>query len=375
MIQTQIKLRLNAHQEATLNTWLWNLTGVWNWAVRKIELDAQDGIYYSKFTFANLLANHSQKLEIPSHVLQGTLRQAHTAWSRCFKKTAGRPKLKGQRNKLNSVPFPDPIARPSSTHISVPGLGCLRFHKQTIPEGKIKCGRIIRRASGWYLCLFIDAPSRPIPRTASNQIGIDPGFKNLLTDSNGILYSHPRELEQSAQRLAQAQRGTNRKLTARLHERTANRRKDRNHKLSRRLVSENILIAFSKDDHSAIAKRFGKSVASSSHYQLRQMISYKSRTGGTEYVEVASRSSTKTCSVCGALTGPTGLTGLSVRQWQCTECGTLHDRDQNAARNTLHAALGTSVERAERPAWNPAQHREVQTKIPRFPIGLRAKAH
>lgn len=42
MIQAQLKLRLNSKQEALLAGWLWNLTGVWNWAVRKIELDAED---------------------------------------------------------------------------------------------------------------------------------------------------------------------------------------------------------------------------------------------------------------------------------------------------------------------------------------------
>ena len=40
MIQAQLKLRPNRKQEAVLTEWLWNLTGVWNWAVRKIALDA-----------------------------------------------------------------------------------------------------------------------------------------------------------------------------------------------------------------------------------------------------------------------------------------------------------------------------------------------
>ena len=109
VITFTIKLRLNKKQEATLNTWLWNLTGVWNWAIKKIEHNAQDKIYFSAFDFANLLADHGKKLEIPSHTIQGVLSQAHTAWSRCFKKIGGKPRLKGQRNKLNSISFPDRI--------------------------------------------------------------------------------------------------------------------------------------------------------------------------------------------------------------------------------------------------------------------------
>lgn len=88
--------------------------------------------------------------------------------------------------------------------------------------------------------------------------------------------------------------------------------------------------------------QFGKSVASSGHYQLRQMLSYKSRAGGTEYVEVDCRNSTKTCSTCGALSGPTGLSGLAVRQWTCA-CGSRHDRDVNAAVNTLIAGAGRAL--------------------------------
>jgi len=44
MIQRQLKLRLRPAQEEQLATWLFQLTGVWNWAIRKIEQDAKDGI-------------------------------------------------------------------------------------------------------------------------------------------------------------------------------------------------------------------------------------------------------------------------------------------------------------------------------------------
>lgn len=77
------------------------------------------------------------------------------------------------------------------------------------------------------------------------------------------------------------------------------------------------------------------------------MLSYKSqrRTDGLGvYVEVASRNSTKTCSACGALSGPTGLSGLKVRQWTCVACGAQHDRDTNAAMNALIAGAGLAHE-------------------------------
>jgi len=133
--------------------------------------------------FQNLLANHGEKLKIPSHTLQGILLQAHTGWARCFKKLAKKPRFKGVRNKLNSVPFPDPIKAPKGNHIGIPGLGKVRFHKQELPEGKIKCGRIVRRASGWYLCLFMATDREPIERKDCGKVGIDPGFQSTCSPS------------------------------------------------------------------------------------------------------------------------------------------------------------------------------------------------
>lgn len=343
MIQRQLKLKLAKAQEQTLNGWLNNLTGVWNFAVRKIELDARDGVYYSPKTFNNLLAGHSKKLNIPSHVIQGVLSTAHLAWERCFKKIGKKPHLKGQRNKLNSILFPDPLRPAKGQSLTILGLGKINFHKQELPKAKIKCSRIVKRASGWYLCLFIDAEPNAIPIIGHAQVGIDPGFATLLTLSTGEKIEHPKELQKGAVRLAQAQRGNNKKLSARLQERMANQRRDRNHKLSRRLVLENALICFSKDNLKGLSRKFGKSVSAASTGQLRQMLAYKCRADGRRYIEVDSKFSTMTCSSCGARSGPTGLSGLAVRQWRCA-CGALHDRDCNAAMNTLLVGAGIAHE-------------------------------
>lgn len=343
MIQCQLKLKPTKAQETRLEEWLFVLTGVWNWAIRKIELDKNDGVEYSSNAFHNLLADHGLKLGIPSHTIQGLLNQAYDAWRRFNRGQCGKPKLKGNRNKLNSIPLPDPIKAAEKSRIKLPFIGSCKFHKQAIPKGKIKCGRIVKRASGWHICLFIDAERERIFGESAGQIGIDLGFKDLIVTSDGHKVERPRELENLEDRIKQAQRGRRFKLAGRIHERAKNKRKDRNHKLSLNLVRGNQLIACSKDKLANISKTFGRSVLSSAHYQLRQIIAYKSRSGGTQYVEVDSRNSTKTCSACGALTGPTGYAGLKVRQWVCG-CGAEHDRDINAAINTLIAGAGAALE-------------------------------
>ncbi len=350
MIQRQLKLRLTTVQATQLDTWLWHLTGVWHWAIRTLEQDAKGGLFPTQKAFHNLLAGHSTKLGIPSHTLQGLLDTAYLAWQRCWKKLAKKPRLKGQRNQLTSIPFPDPFHAPDGTRLRVPGLGRVRFHAQDLPAGRLKSGRLVKRASGWYLCLFLDAPSQAIPPTAEGAIGMDPGFHTLLTLSTGEKIPHPHELRQTAQRLAHAQRGGRTRLAARLHERLANQRKDRNHKLSRRLVAENQTMVWSKDNDKGLARSFGKSVSSAAHAQLRGMLAYTCTASGRQYLEVPSRFSTKTCAACGSLSGPTGYAGLQVRQWQCAACGAAHDRDVNAAINTLHAGVGMPLERRRKMA-------------------------
>lgn len=345
-IGVQLKLKLKPRQERELSRWLWMLTGAYNWAIRKIELDARDGIYWSNYDLEGLTAWHSGRLGLPTAAISHTVRTAHAAWHRCFKKLVKRPRLKGKRNRLNSIPLKfDDGLKPSARACVLPKLGRVSFHKQFIPTGRIATGRLVKRSSGWHLCLVVGAEPNAIPITADGTIGIDPGFATLATLSTGEKINHPHEFKRSERREGQAERGRRSRLVARLRERVANQRRDRNHKLSRRLVSENAIIVWSKDGSNGLSRTFGKSVSSAGHYQLRNMLAYKCRSGGRRFVEVSSRNSTKTCSACGALSGPTGYAGLSVRRWTCVACGAVHDRDINAAINTLNAGLGTSLER------------------------------
>ena len=137
MITRELKLRLTTKQKNLLNQWLFHLTGVYNWASRKIELNAQNKIYFSKFDFVNLLPKHSKKLGIPSHTIQGILDQVYLAWQHCFKKIFNKPKLKSVRNKLNSIPFPDliPSTRIKEKLIRLPKIGWVKFYKQKLPGG------------------------------------------------------------------------------------------------------------------------------------------------------------------------------------------------------------------------------------------------
>ena len=87
-----------------------------------------------------------------------------------------------------------------------------------------------------------------------------------------------------------------------------------------------------------------KSVLDAGWSAFRDMLCYKARLrGGGACLEVSEHLSTQTCSECGGLPAsrPRGIAGLRERVWTCSDCGTVHDRDVNAARNILRLGQQT----------------------------------
>ena len=84
-----------------------------------------------------------------------------------------------------------------------------------------------------------------------------------------------------------------------------------------------------------VKTRMAKAVLDSGWGLLRTQLQYKGQQAGRWVSIVDERYSTRTCSSCGALTGPSGLDRLVVRHWQCPGCAVTHDRDVNAAKNLL----------------------------------------
>ena len=345
MISRELKLKLTFKQETHLNTMLKQCTGLYNLIIRKIKLDAQDKIYHSRDDLFNLFAGHSKKTDLHSRTIQGTIERAHNSWDRCFKKTSGEPKLKGIHNKLRSIPFPDPLERKKITSktIQIPIFGKLRYIKQEIPEGKIKQLSVIKRAQGWYLILVIDSNHTFPIKDTDKKVGIDTGFENLATLSDGTKIKNQRNYLKSQERLGEAQRGKNKKLVSRIHERIKNQRKDYNHKVSRKIIENYKEIYITNDNLKGQARKFGKSIGDAGISQLREFIIYKGENHGRKVELVESKNSTVTCNVCRSLKGPTGLSGLKERSWECSVCGTLHDRDINSAMYTLKLGLGLNL--------------------------------
>src|SRR5690606_12917277 len=116
---------------------------------------------------------------------------------------------------------------------------------------------------------------------------------------------------------------------------------DHLHKASTMLVKDNALIIVGDLSAKKLVKtKMAKSVLDTGFSALKTMLKYKCENAGVLFEEVNEAYTTQMCSCCRKISSnsPKGRTGLGIREWQCMECGTLHDRDINSALNIL--ALG-----------------------------------
>jgi putative transposase len=88
-------------------------------------------------------------------------------------------------------------------------------------------------------------------------------------------------------------------------------------------------------------RSLARAVSDAAWAEFRSMLEYKADRYGREVIAVDRFfPSSKLCSACGTLAE---AMPLNVRTWTCDSCGTVHDRDMNAAKNLLAAGLAASV--------------------------------
>ncbi len=208
------------------------------------------------------------------------------------------------------------------------------------PDAKLKTASFNCDARGrWYVNLVVETnEARP---HGVGQIGIDLGLKSLAVTSDGEIIPNLRHTERYAEQLAVASRAGNRRRVTAIHAKIANSRRDHLHKVSTGLMRANRRIVVGNVSSAALAKtRMAKSVLDAGWSSFREMLRYKALRHGVEYEEVNEAYTSRTCSACGSIpaSSPKGMGALGVREWRCDDCGAVHDRDINAARNILLGA-------------------------------------
>ena len=230
---------------------------------------------------------------------------------------------------------------------------------------QIKRIRIVKRADGYYAQFCIDIERREKVQYTGSEIGIDVGLAHFLTDSNGEKINNPRHLRQAHKRLKKSQRRMSRRYknpnkgkkgekmvkskspqskryhkarvqVARKHLKVSRRRKDFVVKTARTLIQSNDLVAYEDLKVRNMVKnhKLALSISDASWSLFREWLEYFAKVFDKAVVAVPPHYTSQNCSGCGVIVKKS----LSVRTHVC-ECGTVLDRDENAAINILMKAF------------------------------------
>ena len=333
---------------------------VWNWALRartdafrageRMGYPATD----KALTALKATPEHVWLNEVSSVCLQQALRDLQVAFSNFFDKRAAYPSFKRKEARQSANYTERGFSfDPERRILKLAKIGAIKvkWSRKAIPRPSSI--RLIRTASGkYFVSLVVETQPAPLPETGES-VGIDFGVARLATLSNGERISNPkhgakwqRRLAFYQKRLARATKGSKRRMkvkrhVARIHEKIANSRSDTLHKLSTDLVTRFDVICVEDLNLRGMVKNhsLARSLHDASIGTAIRMIEEKAERYGKTVVKIDRWfPSSKTCSDCGHIVEKLPL---SVREWACPECGTIHDRDANAAANIL--AVGHTV--------------------------------
>lgn len=289
--------------------------------------------------------------ETYSQVLQSAVLNLSGAFVNFFEKRAKYPRFKSKHGR-QSIQYPQHVKLLKNC-ISLPKIGEVKAEFHRMYEGKLKTVTVSLNPSGDYYAslLFEIEGDEPEATTEGKAVGVDLGINHFAVTSDGSKFDNPkhlalheRNLKRKQQKLSRQQKGSNtrkksKRLVALVHQRIANTRKDFLHKLSRRLVNENQVIAVESLNVKSMVKNhnLAKAISDCSWSTFVEMLRYKCEREGKVLIQIDRFfPSSKTCSEC--LYQIQELP-LEVRVWICPNCGTHHDRDINAAINILTEAL------------------------------------
>jgi putative transposase len=338
-----LRLKVKAEGYAWLNAAATEVNQVWNYAnatsYKAARPFAGKGKWLSAYDLDKLTAGASECFErIGSDTIQRVNAEFATRRKQ-FKKAKLRWRVsKGAKRSLGWLPFKAVQLKRKGKSLRFSGKAFRVFERELLEGVTWKSGCFAQDAVGdWWLCLPVERQvlQSVAPKEA---VGIDLGLKDIAATSDGDKLEAGHFYRNIEQKIAMAQRRGHKRQAKRLHRTAARRRKDALHKFSRKIVSQYQTIKIGDVSSLKLAKtRMAKSVLDAGWGILKAQLHYKGQQAARSVIIVNERDSTRTCSRCKALTGPTGLDMLVVRTWVCSACGVTHDRDVNSARNHLSA--------------------------------------
>jgi len=295
--------------------------------------------------------------EVSSVPLQQALRHLNTAFLNFFAKRAGYPSFK-RKDGPQAAEYTTSAFRLDSKSLRLAKMDAplaIRWSRTLPKAAKVTTVTVSKDAAGrYFVSLLCDDVVQPRPE-AAGKVGIDLGLTHFAILSTGekvaatnTFRKNEDKLAKLQRRLAKKQKGSKNRAKARLkvarvHAGITDTRRDFLHKLSTRLIDENQVIAIETLAVSNMQKNhcLAKSISDAGWSEFVRQLEYKARWYGRTLIGIDRWfPSSKRCSDCGH-TVP--KMPLNVREWVCPECGSVHDRDVNAARNVLTAGLAGLV--------------------------------
>ncbi|HEY9598887.1 MAG TPA: transposase [Cyanophyceae cyanobacterium] len=357
----------DATQEQTFLDWLEICRSTYNYALREIKdwvnsrkcsldycsLEKEyiisadvpfPGYYNQQNALPKAKKEYHSLSEVPSQVLQTTIRRLHDAWNFFLKRGYGFPRFK-KYGQFKSLLFPQVKANClTGWQIALPKIGSIRINlHRPIPEGfAIRQVRIVKRATSWDAVITVESDaSIQVPSPHGHAIGIDLGLEKFLTTSDREFIGRPRFLVEKQSRLKVLQRRLSRKKkrsknyekarikVAKHHNHITNTRKLFHYKTAHHLCDQAGMIFVEDIDFQIMGKgMLGKHTLDAGFGAFRNILKQVCFKRDVYFATVDHKGTSQTCPKCGT---HTGKKQLCERVHQCSGCGYETHRDHASA--------------------------------------------
>lgn len=300
-----------------------------------------------------LKAEYEWLKECYSQCLQQSVLNLSQAFQNFFEGRAKYPNFKS-KHRRQSVQFPQNVKVISESSIKFPGLlGTVAAKIHRPIEGQLKTVTVSKMPDGKYFASLLveDGIDKPKSSSEGKAIGIDLGLTDFAVTSDGSKFANPRYLKKHERNLKRKQRKLSRKKkgtqnrnkarikVATVHAKIARVREDFHHKLSRKIVNENQVIAVEDLAVKNMVKNhnLAKAISDVGWGQFCTMLKYKAEFEWKVYLEVGRFFPSS--HLCSNTLLPLEKMDLSIRSFECPHCHKRHDRDINAAINIRNEGL------------------------------------